>query len=155
MILLFCKPICTQPWCAQHSLVVPFWRPLALRESILRLCGGSRAWCSWAHGPVTSQDCALTGGEPRDSRRLSLTTVRARRNHKRWKVTIVESWKPPDHLQGKWSLLSCLHLAVFRAPRLVWFMCLGRRVNVAGTGGLVPCLREHRHCRLATGLTLW
>ena len=75
--------------------------------------------------------------------------------HERWKVTTVESWKPPDHLQGKWSLLSCLGLAVFRAPRLVWFMCLRRRVNVAGTGWLVPCLREHRHGRLSTGLTLW
>ena len=65
-------------------------------------CGGSRARCSWAHGPVTSKDCGLTGEEPRDSRRLSLTTVRARRDREHLNVTTVESWKPPDLLQDKW-----------------------------------------------------
>ena len=42
-------------------------------------CGGSRAQHSWAHGLVTSRHCGLRPGEPRDSRRLSLTTEEARR----------------------------------------------------------------------------
>ena len=45
----------------------------------VQLCGGSRARHSWAHGLVTSGHCGLRPGEPRDSRRLSLTTEEARR----------------------------------------------------------------------------
>ena len=80
-----------------------------------------------------------------------MTTVRGRHDHERWKVTIVESLKPPDHLQGKWSLLICLGLAVFCAPRLVWFMCPGAVLTLPGPADLcrvfgrmstVECLRD-------------
>ena len=44
-----------------------------------KMCGGSRARHSCAHGLVTSQHCGLRPGEPGDSVRLNLTTEEARR----------------------------------------------------------------------------
>ena len=114
---------------------------------------GSTFLCSWP-SDVTALwvETRRTGRfeeiEPDDQRSKTCYHERCRSDH-RWVL------KPPEHLQGKWSLLGCLGLAVFRAPRLVWFMCLRRRVNVAGTGWLVPCLRGHSHGKVSTGLVLW
>ena len=90
-----------------------FMRTVMLKSSLnVQLCGGSRARCSWAHGPVTSQDCELTGEEPRDSRRLSLTTVQARRDrgrkykhksHRRRKSRSSNDSRPHSSRQNKFG----------------------------------------------------
>ena len=77
-------------------------------SSLSTPCGWSRPRRSWAYAPVTSRDCGLTGGEPRDSKK-KLITEQARRDHE----CCLESdrrqvLKPPDHLQGKLSLLVVL-----------------------------------------------
>ena len=86
---------------------------------------GSTFLCSWP-SDVTALwvETRRTGRfgeiEPDDRRSKTCYHERCRSDHRR-------VLKPPEHLQGKWSLLGCLGLAVFRAPWLVWFMCLRRR----------------------------
>ena len=81
--------------------------------------------------------------EPDDRRSKTCYHERCRSEHRR-------VLKPPEHLQGKWSLLGCLGLAVFRAPRLVWWasgavlslpgpadLC-----RVSGDIAMVKCLQD-------------
>ena len=78
--------------CTMRFLWVEIVNLVSRFPSTTTLVTGSRARCSWSDGPVTSRYCGLTG-EPRDSRRLSLTTERAGPiTSAPWKVTTVECW---------------------------------------------------------------